>query len=122
MQQPNVWEFLLEFYKRMALKSPKFFQILQTIGMIAAIVTGLPLAIQQFEMFTGIKVFESLPEVVNSTFIRVVFFCGVIVKIMAKLPVVYPTQTNTPVSKSDGSTVAKSEALPYTANVTETKK
>ncbi len=116
-QSSDVWLFLYELYKRMALKSPKFFQVLQTIGMVVALITGIPLAIQQAEMFLGLKI--ALPEVVNHWMVRVVFACGLIVKIMAKLPVIdsssYTQQTN------NGAAAPKYEVLPFTSNVNETK-
>jgi hypothetical protein len=105
--KPNtdVAAFLIEMYKRMSLKSPRFFQILQAVGMAAALITGIPLFIQQIEMFTGLKI--ALPDVVNHWVVRVVFWCGVVVKVMAKLPVHQP-----PIE--DGEKIPKAEALPFT--------
>jgi hypothetical protein len=100
--------FLTELYKRMALKSPKFFQVLQAIGMTAALVTGIPLAIQQIEMFTGLKI--ALPDVVNHWVVRVVFWCGIVVKLMAKLPVTNPARPVT----TDGKIAAPRVVMPYT--------
>lgn len=85
-----VWAFIVESYKRLSAKSPRLFQVWQAIGMVAALITGIPLAIQQFEMATGIHI--ELPDIVNSTLIRVVFFCGVVVKFMGKLPVITPPE------------------------------
>lgn len=108
----DVAAFLLELYQRMSLKSPRFFQVLQAIGMAAALITGIPLFIQQVEMFTGLEI--PMPDVVNHWVTRVVFWCGVIVKLMAKLPVVQPPIDN-------GVPVPKKEALPFTSAVKEKK-
>jgi hypothetical protein len=102
----DVAAFLVELYKRMSLKSPRFFQILQAIGMAAALITGIPLFIQQVEMFTGLHI--ALPDVVNHWVTRVIFWCGVMVKIMAKLPVHQPPTDH-------GEPVTKKEALPFTS-------
>lgn len=107
-QSSDITAFLVELYKRMSLKSPKFFQVLQGIGMVAALVTGIPLFLQQIEMFTGMKI--TLPEIVNSTLIRIVFWCGVIVKVMAKLPVSDPDK---PVTNT-GRIAAPRKVMPYT--------
>lgn len=114
-QQSDVWAFIIEAYKRMSLKSPKFFQVIQAIGMIAAFITGIPLAIQQFEMTFGVHIDLPFPEAVNSTWIRVVFFCGVLAKIIAKLPVVDPKK---PVDAS-GNTQPVHAVMPYTAKKKE---
>jgi len=103
--QTDLSAFLIEAYQRLSLKSPRFFQVLQTIGMIAALLTGIPLFIQQLEMFTGLEI--NLPDVVNGIVIRIVFWCGLIVKIMAKLPVTPPPTDN-------GVQVPQEEALPFT--------
>lgn len=108
MYSNDVAAFLVELYKRMALKSPKFFQVLQAIGMTAALVTGIPLFIQQLEMFTGLKI--ALPDVVNHWIVRVVFWCGIVIKVMAKLPVTDPSKPVTP----DGRIAAARKVMPYT--------
>jgi hypothetical protein len=91
-KQPSsdVLAFLIESYKRLSAKSPKLFQVWQKVGMIAALITGIPLFIQQVEMFTGLEV--PLPDIVNSTLVRVVFWCGLVVKFMGKLPVTTPPE------------------------------
>lgn len=111
----DLGKFLVELWQRMSLKSPKFFQVVQGIGMAAALITGIPLAIQQFSMITGVEI--ALPDVVNFWVIRVIFWCGVVTKIIGKLPV---TSTDRPVT-SDGKVEAKTEVLPYTAKVDEKK-
>lgn len=42
----------IEFYKRFGLKTPKFFQVLQIVGIIAAIVGFIPDALQYLEVTT----------------------------------------------------------------------
>jgi hypothetical protein len=81
--------------------------------MAAALITGIPLFIQQIEMFTGLKI--ALPDVVNHWVVRVVFWCGVVVKVMAKLPVHQPPIDN-------GEPVPKKQALPFTSKADATKK
>jgi len=109
-QKTDIWAFLLESYQRLFLKSPKLFQIWQRIGTLAALLTGIPLAIQQFELFTGVQI--KLPEMVNHWMIRVLFGCGLVMKFMAKLPVTQP-----PVE--DEKEVSKVEALPFTSKKAE---
>lgn len=104
----DVMAFLVELYKRMSLKSPAFFQVLQTLGMIAALITGIPLFLQQLSMFTGMEI--NLPGPVNGMFVRVVFWCGLVVKLMAKLPVTDPDR---PVTKA-GRPVSTIKNMPFT--------
>lgn len=88
----DILAFLVESYKRLSAKSPRIFQVWQAIGMIAALITGIPLFLQQVEMFTGLQL--PLPDVVNHWITRVVFWCGLVVKLMAKLPVSTPPDQN----------------------------
>jgi hypothetical protein len=48
------------------------------------LITGIPLALQQAEMYLGLKI--SLPDIVNHWMMRVVFACALVMKVMAKLP------------------------------------
>jgi len=109
-QKTDIWAFLLESYQRLFLKSPKLFQVWQRIGTFAALLTGIPLAIQQFELLTGISI--KLPELINHWMMRVVFASGIVMKFMAKLPVTQP-----PVE--DEKEVSKVEALPFTSKKAE---
>lgn len=107
-QQTDVWAFLIETYKRMSLKSPHYFQVVQTIGTIAALISGIPLAIQQFELATGAHI--DMPELTNGIFIRVLFWCGILTKIIAKLPVTDPAK---PVD-AQGLVQSKHDVMPFT--------
>ncbi len=69
----------------MRMESPRFFQIIQDIGMVAAFIGGIPMAIAQIETTTGMAI--NLPEVVDLWLAQIVFWCGVLTKFLAKLPV-----------------------------------
>lgn len=82
----DVIAWLVENWKRWSTKSPTFFRVWQTIGSVCALVTGIPLALQQADMFLGFHI--PLPDLVNHWMMRVVFACGLVVKLMTKLPTV----------------------------------
>jgi hypothetical protein len=103
----DVLKWLLENYKRLSTKSPRLFRVWQIIGMTCALVTGVPLFLQQLDMFLGFHI--PLPDIVNHWVVRVVFWCGLIVKLMAKLPT-----SDTPTMVSDEK---KKAVYPFTNQI-----
>lgn len=93
-------DFFIELFKRFTLKSPKFFQVLQTVGAVAAIITGIP----SFLEGQGIAIPEALQKI-SSTVVAVA--AGVL-WVIAKLPVENPQAPEV-----NGRAVSKVKALPY---------
>lgn len=100
----DILAWLVENYKRFSVKSPRLFQVWQAIGMTCALITGIPLFLQQLDIFLGFHI--PLPDVVNHWVVRVVFWCGFVVKMMAKLPT-----AETPTQVSD---VKQTNVYPFT--------
>jgi hypothetical protein len=69
--------FMIELYKRFALKSPKFFQVLQVVGIIAAFLGFIP----------KIAAFLDIPIPQNHTLAIILKVAGATTLFMAKLPV-----------------------------------
>lgn len=107
-QRSDIMAFLQETIQRMAAKSPVFFQVYQAIGKYASLITGIPLFLQQIQLATGMSI--SLPEVVNSWVIRAIFWAGVVMWWMAKMPVKDPSK---PTDKNDNE-LPKSQVMPFT--------
>jgi hypothetical protein len=77
--QNQLIAWFIEFFKRFALKSPKFFQVLQFIGAAAAIITGIPEALLKY----GI----TLPDDVKFFADKTIAIAGMIMWMISKLPV-----------------------------------
>lgn len=100
-----VMNWLIETYKRMALKSPSYFQVFQKIGLIATIIVGIPAFFDELKGF-GINI--PLPEQWEAIQSKVIGMAGLVMWLMAKLPVKQPPTDN-------GQPVPKREALPFTS-------
>ena len=100
----DVMAWLIEFIKRFSLKSPRFFQVFQTIGLIAGLITGIPLFLEQLQ---GLGINIPLPEVWVRVQSKVIAAAAGVMWLMAKLPVNQPPTDN-------GQPVPKKEALPFT--------
>lgn len=118
---PDLKKWLIELVLRFGAKNPKFFNILAWLGAVAALLTGLPLFSAQLE---AVGIF--LPEAWEAIQSKVVFWAGIVVTLMANLPV-----QNIPVARGeevlpdakpgDVVTVAKVDKMPFTTAV-EAKK
>lgn len=77
-------KFLTELWNRLSIKSPAFFQVLQTIAIIAGALGGLPLLISEFQ--------GAFPTVVipNSIVVfsgKVTLISAIVLWVIAKLPI-----------------------------------
>lgn len=81
-------KWITEVFNRFALKTPKFFQVWQWIGIAAAAVAGLPALLVEFQTNLGI----TLPVWVVTISDKAVWLSGIIIWVMAKLPVKNPEQ------------------------------
>lgn len=93
-------DFLKEFFKRFALKSPKFFQHLQTVGIILMAIGGIPEMLQELNITLPGKI----NDWVNKGISIAVTLGGIVTWILAKLPVANAETLPTSVKK---------EALPF---------
>lgn len=98
----SVKAWLVENYTRLKLKTPKVFQVWQTIGVILLLVTGIPEFLKQLYEETGIDVWTMLPDAVKVLASKTIAVAGLVIKIMSKLHVI-----STEVAKNN-------ENLPYT--------
>jgi hypothetical protein len=82
MNMGKMGAFFIELFKRFGLKSPKFFQVLQFIGALCAVITGLPdlLTRSGITLPPEIEVFEN----------KTIAIAGAIMWIISKLPVENP--------------------------------
>ncbi len=78
-QQTDVMAFLIELIKRFSLKSPKFFQVIQAVGLIAGLITGVP----EFLQLLGMQ----LPAAIAPFASKTIAAASSVLWIMAKLPV-----------------------------------
>jgi hypothetical protein len=96
MKKLNISDFLKELYKRFALPSPKFFQVIQAVGVVCAGIGFIPEILLKLDI---------TPNPIFSKYISTVLVvAGVITKFLAKLPV----ENSTIVSRT-------TDKLPYTA-------
>lgn len=102
----DVWAFLIELYRRMALKSPKFFQVFQIIGIVAGLLCGLPAFLDSIGVV--------LPEPIKAIESKVVGVAAVVMWAMAKLPVIDNKQPET----GSGKPVPSDKVLPFTTAAT----
>jgi hypothetical protein len=94
----NKW--LSELLARFSLKSPKFFQVLQTIGVVCAFLGGVPKILEDNNIHLG----EPFATYVNKGIALAVTVAGIVTWILGKLPV-----------SQDVMTQAKAaDKLPYT--------
>jgi hypothetical protein len=99
-----VGAWIVEFLKRFALKSPAFYQVLQTIGLIAMLITGIPAFIEWLNADFGVNV--TLPDFWLAIESKVIAWCGFITWIISKTPVD---------NREELTRVEKREKLPYTS-------
>lgn len=79
--------FLEELFNRFALKSPKFFQILQKVGIVLLAITGIPEALLILKTSVGIDLWTYLPEAVQWFASKTIALAGILLWVLAKLPV-----------------------------------
>lgn len=108
MKSSAIMDFIVELMKRFALKSPKFFQVLQIIAIIATLATGVPEFVDLLNSITGLHI--NLPDFWESIQSKTVAISALVMWLMAKLPV---TNQQQPITGS-GKTVSPWKALPYT--------
>jgi hypothetical protein len=93
----------IEFFKRFAMKSPAFFQVLQAVGAICAILAGIPVLLAKYNL--------GLPHkwelIANQTAAIAVAVGGAVMWIIAKLPVDQKVHAALPEE-------TKQKKLPYT--------
>lgn len=87
MKQINLLAFFSELYQRFALKSPKFFQYVQAFGVVLMVITGIPELLYQLKTEFGIDLWTMLPGAVQFFASKTIAIAGVLIKLMAKLPV-----------------------------------
>lgn len=75
-------KFITELLNRFKLASPSFFQVFQNLGIIAGILTGIPLFLTTFQTELGIK----LPEIVHVLSQKAAVGGAIVMWFMAKLP------------------------------------
>lgn len=100
----QVWNYIIEFFKRLGAKTPTFFKVLNYLSIATVIVTGLPGVLEEL----GITL-PAWAEVLQS---KAAAIAAIISTILTKLP------TETPVvGTSAGGTPLKAtnpETLPFT--------
>jgi hypothetical protein len=96
--------YIIEFFKRFGLKTPSFFQVLQTLGIIAAILTGLPAFVEWLNADFGVGV--TLPDFWLAIQDKVIAWCGFVMWVVAKLPI---SDNAMPAAKAE-------DKLPFTEN------
>lgn len=106
-QKTDVMAFIVELLRRFSLKSPKFFQVLQTISIIAGLITGLP---EFIDLLNSMGANINLPEIWLAVQSKVIMWASIVLWMAAKLPVENPEQPKT----GDGKLVARTKALPFT--------
>lgn len=79
-------KFITEFLNRFSLKSPAFFQVIQTLSIVAAAIAGIPALIAQFQSDLGISVPGWMIDYSN----KAVVIAAAVAWIIAKLPVKSP--------------------------------
>jgi hypothetical protein len=106
MQQSDFIAWLRETFKRLALKSPKFFQVYQSIGMIAVVVGFIPDALTFLEI--------TPTDVMNQKIQLAMKIAGAVMWFMAKMPVTDPRK---PVDGKTGEAQALHDVMPFTQKV-----
>lgn len=105
MQTPLI-AFITELLNRFAAKSPKFFVIWQWISGVVAAITGIPAALQEFNI--------NLPAAFHACESKIVAIASIAMLVMAKLPVqnavVNKDASGAPLTKTDPDTI------PFTAS------
>lgn len=94
----QIISFIVELYKRFGLKSPKFFQVIQFIGIIATAIAWVPDLLQYLDIIPN--------EIYSKTLEVSLKVAGIITWVIAKLPVVDSLKT----------VATKPENLPFTEN------
>jgi hypothetical protein len=90
--------FIKELYKRFALPSPRFFQVVQAIGMVAAFIGFIPDILMYLEI---------TPNPIFSRYLALALkVSGIVVKLLAKLPV-----------ENAGKVAATTNKMPFTSSV-----
>lgn len=112
----QVWNYIIEFFKRLGAKTPTFFKVLNYLSIATVIVTGLPGILEEL----GI----ALPAWAETFQSKAVAIASLIATVLTKLPTDTPVVTTsaagTPLKATDAQT------LPFTATAeakaqTETK-
>jgi hypothetical protein len=103
MQQSDLIAWLQETFRRMALKSPHFFQVYQTIGAIAVGVGFIPDALQWLDFTPN--------EIISKYIALAIKVAGAVMWFMAKMPVTDPKK---PVDGKTGEQQAIGEVMPFT--------
>lgn len=106
MQQSDFTAWLQETFSRFALKSPRFFQVYQTIGAIAVAVGFIPDALQWLDI--------TPTEIVSKYIALSIKVAGLVMWFMAKMPVTDPKK---PVDGKTGETQPLHEVMPFTQKV-----
>jgi hypothetical protein len=83
-QQSDLTAWLVELIKRFGQKSPKFFVILQWVGFVCALITGVP----ELLLNAGIELPAAFHKIASET----VAIAALIMSLISKLPVVHPDQ------------------------------
>lgn len=109
MKKFNLIAWLEENITRFALKTPKFFQIWQTIGTILLVITGIPEALFQLKELFKVDVWQYLPDAVQFVANKTIAIAGLVMLWMSKLPVTPPT------TKKEEEKIA--DKLPFTEKV-----
>lgn len=98
----NFAAFIAELWKRFPLKTPKFFQILQAVGIVAAGIGFIPDALTYLEL---------TPTPIMSHYLEIVLkVAGIVTWIMAKLPVENATRVSLNTNHMPFTAAAKKEA------------
>lgn len=95
-------DFLKELYSRFPLKTPKFFQVFQFIGILSIVVGGIPDVLHWLEITPSPLFSKVLTKCLEA--------CGAITWAMAKLPVEHATTIATKTDMLPFTTAAKQEA------------
>jgi hypothetical protein len=99
-----VYDFFTELFNRLFQKTPKFFKWWIRIGAIAVFISGVPDILIELDI--------TLPPIIKAFADKVVWVSGIVVMLMAKLPVQRPpvaqTESGKPVVVTDEKT------LPFT--------
>jgi hypothetical protein len=99
----GIEEFIKELYARFPLKTPKFFQVFQLIGILATIAGAIPDLLHWLEIIPTPLYSKLLTKLLEA--------CGGITWMMAKLPVEHATRTALTTDKMPYTLAAKQEEL-----------
>jgi hypothetical protein len=109
MQQSDFMAWFTETFKRFALKTPHFFQVYQTIGIICVGVGFLPDVLEWADITPN--------DVISKYLALAIKVAGGVMWLMAKLPVSDPKK---PVDGKTGEQQAINDVMPFSVKKSET--